>query len=185
MRVSDKISIVTATLPERKKFLEKMLNSVAEQIVLPAQHIVVEDNGEGFVKTVNKAVAMVNTEFFCLVDDDDIIYPNHVETLHNNLKADIVWTWCRVVGRDLSFNSFYEPGKLQIQPYIPSNMLMKTSLWNKMEGYRDKNHSEVPHPDWDMLRRCERSGATFLCVPEITWEYRFHGKNLSLNQIST
>jgi len=52
---------------------------------------------------------------------------------------------------------------------------MRTELWREQGGYRD-GHG---HPDWDMLRRCETAGATFLNIPEITWVYRFHGGNMS------
>jgi hypothetical protein len=81
-----------------------------------------------------------------------------------------------VQGRDWNPNQGYEPGKLQRENYIPSNMVMRTSLWREMGGYREG----VGHPDWDMLRRCESAGADFYNVPDVTWVYRFHGKNMSI-----
>lgn len=170
------LTLVTATLPERANLLREMLQSVTEQTVAPACHIVVRDHGAGFVNTVNRAVAMVDTEFFCLVDDDDLLLPDHVGTLTDNLVTDIVWTWCEVRGRDWNPNQGYEAGVLQSRNYIPSNMAMRTSLWRGLGGYRDG----VRHPDWDMLKRCESAGAEFVNVPEITWVYRFHGKNMSV-----
>ena len=170
------LTLVTATLPERAYLLREMLDSVAGQTISPACHIVMRDHGAGFVDTVNRAVAMVDTEFFCLVDDDDLLRAHHVETLGNNLVADIVWTWCEVTGRDWNPNQGYEPGVLQTRNYIPSNMAMRTALWRELGGYRDG----VGHPDWDMLKRCENAGAGFVNVPEITWVYRFHGANMSV-----
>lgn len=169
------LTLVTATLPERVDFLSEMLASVCDQIVQPAVHVVVRDDGRGFVDTVNRAVGMVDTDFFCLVDDDDLLLPRHVGVLTANLVADVVWTWVSVEGRNWNPNQGYVPGLLQEKNYIPSNMAMRTSLWHNLGGYRSGLH----HPDWDMLKRCEQAGATFHNVPEVTWVYRFHGGNMS------
>jgi len=185
LKRSDKITIVTTTLPSRSEMLKEMVRSLNEQNMKAADHIIVVDEGLGLVTSTNAAIEKVETEYFCIVDDDDILYPNHIETLHNNLTADIVWTWCKVVGRDISFSSGYTPGRLQREPYITNNHAMNTKLFRDMGGWRHKNVSEVPHPDWDMQRRCERNGATFLNIPEVTWEYRFHGNNISMGAIST
>jgi hypothetical protein len=172
------LTLVTATLPERAKMLNEMLETVSGQTVSPACHIVMRDYGAGFVETINRAVSMVDTEFFCLVDDDDLLFPNHVEKLSSKLEKpyDIVWTWCEVRGRDWSPNQGYQPGKLQTMNYIPSNMAMRTSLWRSLGGYREGKG----HPDWDMLKRAESAEADFLNIPEITWVYRFHGGNMSV-----
>jgi glycosyltransferase involved in cell wall biosynthesis len=171
-------TLVTATLPSRANLLTEMLTSVSQQTVPPANHIVMRDDGRGFVETVNRAVSLVDTDYFCLVDDDDLLLPNHVETLTKAIteSSDIVWTWTDVQGRDWNPNQGYEPGKLQRENYIPSNMVMRTSLWREMGGYR----KEPRHPDWDMLQRCESAGADFYNVPDVTWVYRFHGGNTSV-----
>jgi hypothetical protein len=172
------LTLVTATLPERANLLREMFNTVLGQTVQPACHVVMRDHGAGFVDTVNRAVAMVDTEFFCLVDDDDLLRAHHVETLSKAVdeSVDIVWTWCEVEGRDWNPNQSYAPGKLQTRNYIPSNMAMRTSLWRNLDGYRE-GHG---HPDWDLLKRAETLGARFLNIPEVTWVYRFHGGNMSV-----
>jgi glycosyltransferase involved in cell wall biosynthesis len=171
-------TLVTATLPSRAELLAEMLTSVSQQTLAPACHVVMRDDGRGFVGTVNRAVSLVDTDYFCLVDDDDLLLPNHVETLSKNITetTDILWTWTDVQGRDWNPNQGYEPGKLQTENYISSNMVMRTSLWREMGGYRDG----YGHPDWDMLKRCESANASFVNIPEVTWVYRFHGKNMSV-----
>jgi hypothetical protein len=177
MMPKSELTLVTATLPDREEFRREMFATIMDQTMKPATHIIVHDTGRGFVETVNFAVSQVTTEFFCLVDDDDLLKPHHVETLSNALNPfnDIVWTWCEVQGRDWNPNQGYEPGKLQTANYIPSNMAMRTSLWNRLGGYRE-GHG---HPDWDLLKRAENFGASFLNIPEITWVYRFHDSNMS------
>jgi glycosyltransferase involved in cell wall biosynthesis len=171
-------TLVTATMASRANLLAEMLTSVSQQSVPPANHIVMRDDGRGFVGTVNRAVSLVDTDYFCLVDDDDLLLPNHVETLSKAITdfSDIVWSWTDVQGRNWNPNQGYEPGKLQSENYIPSNMIMRTSLWREMGGYRQG----PKHPDWDMLQRCESAGADFYNVPEVTWVYRFHGQNTSV-----
>jgi hypothetical protein len=168
------LTLVTVTQEKRRAMLPEMQASVAAQTVLPSAHVIVWDRGAGFEATVNRGVGMVETEYYCLVDDDDLLKPNHVETLTANLTADVVWTWCEVVGRDWNPNSSYMPGVLQDRNYIPSNHAFRTSLFRDLGGYRVGRH-----PDYDFLRRAEALGAQFLNVPTVTWVYRFHGENMS------
>lgn len=169
------LTLVTVTHPRRRDFLSGMVASVAGQTVLPAAHLMVWDHGDGFEATVNRAVGMVETDYYCLLDDDDLLLPDHVETLTANLTADIVWTWTRVEGRDWNPNSGFVPGLLQNVNYIPSNHAFRTGLFRELGGYRQV----AGWADHDLLKRAESSGATFLNVPKVTWVYRFHGGNMS------
>jgi glycosyltransferase involved in cell wall biosynthesis len=169
------LTLVTVTQGKRRRMLPEMQQSVAEQTVLPAAHVVVWDHGAGFEATVNRGVSMVETDYYCLVDDDDLLKPDHVETLMSNLNADVVWTWCDVVGRSWNPNSEYVPGLLQNHNYIPSNHAFRTDLFRELGGYR----KTAGWADHDLLKRAEQAGATFLNVPKVTWTYRFHGGNMS------
>lgn len=169
------LTLVTVTQEKRRGMLPEMVATVADQTVLPAAHVLVWDRGSGFVASVNRAVSMVDTGYFCLVDDDDLLMPDHVETLVGSLSADVVWTWCEVVGRSWNPNSGYMPGVLQTQNYIPSNHAFRTQLFHDLGGYRPAGH-----PDHDLLARAEAAGASFLNVPKVTWTYRFHGGNMSI-----
>ena len=169
------LTLVTVTQEKRRSMLPEMQATVAAQTELPDAHIIVWDKGAGFEATVNRGVGMVETDYYCLVDDDDLLKPNHVQTLTSNLKADVVWTWCEVVGRSWNPNSGYVPGLLQHQNYIPSNHAFRTDLFRDLSGYR----TVAGWADHDLLKRAELAGATFFNVPEITWTYRFHGGNMS------
>jgi glycosyltransferase involved in cell wall biosynthesis len=169
------LTLVTVTQPNRRHMIGEMLATVTQQTVLPDAHVIVWDHGAGFEASVNRAVGMVTTPYFCLVDDDDLLLPNHVETLASNLHADVVWTWCEVTGRDWNPNSGYVPGLLQNHNYIPSNHAMRTGLFTRLGGYR----KTAGWADHDLLQRAEQQQATFLNVPQVTWVYRFHGANMS------
>lgn len=176
MVVTDQVTLVTVTLPERADFRVEMLRTVADQTVLPKAHVIEFDDGAGFVDTVNLAVSKVETEFFVLADDDDLLLPNHIQVLADNLVADVVWSWVEVRGRAWNPNSGYSPGRLSTENYIPSNFACRTSLFRNLGGYR----YDTEHPDWDWLQRAEGAGASFHNVPEVTWVYRFHGANMSI-----
>jgi hypothetical protein len=169
------LTLVTVTHPRRHRMLVELQQSISEQTVLPATHLVVWDHGLGFEATINRAVGMVDTGWYCLVDDDDLLKPDHVETLAGNLTADIVWTWCEVTGRAWNPNAPYEHGRLQRENYIPSNHAFRTGLFRDLGGYGVVRG----HADHDLLARAERAGATFLNIPRVTWTYRFHGGNMS------
>lgn len=169
------LTLVTVTMPSRAALLAEMLASVASQTVKPDTHVIVWDHGQGFSATCNYAVSRVDTEWFCFVDDDDLLMPDHVAVLSENLAADVVWTWCNVEGRNWNPNSSYTPGRLATGNYIPSNCAIRTKLWLELGGYGNERH-----PDWALLRAAEEAGASFLNIPRITWTYRFHGGNTSI-----
>ena len=169
--VASQITLITASMPDRSHLLADMLASVTAQTVLPSAHFIIIDD-RPLVPKLQELIAKVTTEYVVQVDDDDIIYPNHIETLDANLDADVVWTWCKVTGRDWSINEAYQPGVLQQRNYIPSNHARRISALEAVGGIAD--HAPYDFEDWNLLRRLELNSATFKNVPEITWEYR-HG----------
>jgi hypothetical protein len=165
-----RITIITASLPERSHLLAELTASVAAQNVMPAAHLIVIEDGP-IVPKLKRLQEMVDTEYWCQVDDDDILYPNHIEVLSQNLVADVVWTWCDVTGRNWNPNSGYMPGLLQHRNYIPCVYAGRKSKAMEVGGFMD--YSLGDYQDWNLLRRLESGGATFHTVPTITWNYRF------------
>ena len=171
------ITLVTPSLPSRAAMLEEMLESVAAQTRLPDQHLLDVSDGPMVPKLIG-LIDQVQVGWFCQVDDDDLLFPDHVWMLASNLRADVVWTWCEVVGRDWSPNAPYQPGRLQAENYIPSNCAIRVEAYRAVGGYREGSGR---HPDHDLLARLEQEGATFLNIPVVTWQYRFHGGNMSVS----
>jgi glycosyltransferase involved in cell wall biosynthesis len=168
--VAARITLITASMPDRSHLLAEMLASVAAQTVLPAAHLIIIDD-RPLVPKVQELLAKTSTDYVVQVDDDDLLYPNHIETLAANLDADVVWTWCDVTGRSWSLNETYQPGVLQSRNYIPSNHARKVSAVMDAGGINE--HGSGDYEDWNLLRRLETAGATFKNVPEVTWAYRF------------
>jgi hypothetical protein len=49
---------------------------------------------------------------------------------------------------------------------------MRTSVVRDLGGWSDDGLE-----DWDLYRRALEAGASFVCIPEVTWRYRFHDGN--------
>lgn len=169
-RVEPRLTLITPSMPDRSHLLAEMLASVAAQTVLPAAHFIIIDERRQVPKLA-ELLSKVDTEYVCQVDDDDIVYPNHVETLSANLGADVVWTWCDVTGRQWNPNQGYQPGVLQSRNYIPSNYAGRVAKFREVGGYLP--HDPGDFEDWNLLRRIESTGGSFYNVPIVTWNYRF------------
>lgn len=178
------ITVVTPTLPERSKLLAEAIGSVAGQTVRPAAHLIdVDLHRVGIPDIVNRLVERVETEWFLLLCDDDLLYPHHLETIAAHLdSADVVYTYCDVTGRQWSPNRPFGGRDLRHGNYIPSNAAVRTSVWRTLGGYRRSDRFE----DWDFWVRAVDAGARFQCVPETTWLYRFGDwGNVSLTGVPT
>jgi glycosyltransferase involved in cell wall biosynthesis len=176
-----RIAVITPAVPERFEMLRETLDCVEAQTLRPFLHLVgVDHERAGLTEMLNRlagAAIASGAEWVIEVDDDDLIDPDHLETLASAADdADVVYTWCRVEGRDWVPNSHFDADRLMTENFIPSNALVRGSLLQRLDGWR----SGVGHEDHDLWRRALVSGARFACVPRITWTYRFHGSNMSL-----
>ena len=177
MAVSDRITLITGSLPERSSLLCEMINSVSLQVVKPTQHLIAVDDSP-VVPKLNKLIEIASTEYVVQVDDDDLLYPNHVQVLNDNLVADVVWTWCDVTGRNWDPNQGYQKGVLANANYIPSNCAIRREALLAVGGHIETGG----HHDHWLLQRLEAAGYSFHNVPIKTWNYRFGvSKNTSLN----
>lgn len=174
-----RIAVLTAALPERLPLLTDCVASVNAQTLRPVQHVIgVDHERAGCAATMNRMLTSVDADWVALLADDDVFYPHHLETLACHVEtADIVYSWCDVVGRDWNPNRDFNPELLRLQNYIPSTSLIRKTLVDELGGWR----VEAAHgfEDWDFWVRALDAGACFHCVREITWQYRFHGGNQS------
>jgi hypothetical protein len=173
------ISILTATMPDRGRLFAEAAQSVAAQTMSPAAWYVGYDHENSGPSTIlNRLAASVDTEWLFRLDDDDILEPDHFDTLAPYLtdEADIVYSWCRVEGTlaKTAFQVEFDRQRLKYDNFIPSAACIRTSLFKQLGGYRqyeDIKH-RTRHEDWDFWLRAENEGANFVCVPIVTWTYR-------------
>mgnify|MGYP001606334449 FL=1 len=156
--------------------------SIATQTLQPVAHIIAIDyEHAGTAAMLNRMIGSAvatGAEWVALLADDDLAYPGHLETLASaSNSADIIYTWCDVHGRPgWNPNRLFDADALRAGNYIPGTVLMRTDLANNLGWRTDAAHG---FEDWNFWLRAIDWGARFACIPEITWQYRFHGTNIS------
>ena len=166
------ITVVIPSMPERADFLTQAQDSVYAQSLQPKETIwkVTEKRRGEFVRLTNELVQQVSTDWWVLLCDDDLFDPDHLETLAAQFgEADIVYSWARVEGYNVSWQRPFDAEDLRRGNYIPgSAAAIRTRLWELLGGYRD-----VIMEDWDFWVRALESGAEFRCVERATWTHRY------------
>jgi hypothetical protein len=192
-------------MPERADMLAEAVASVRAQTLAPAIHLVGIDHARrGIGRTLNALARGTDADWLARLDDDDLFDPNHLEVLASATdRGDIIYTWCRVearaVGRDMPSppsvlgpagwvpNQPFDADMLRERNYIPATTLIRRSLWETLGGWRLPGFGVAdlppdPHSteDWEFWLRALDAGATFECIPQVTWTYRYHGGNVWL-----
>jgi hypothetical protein len=175
------IVVVTTSLPERVDLRAECVASVAAQTLAPVAHFVHLDYARRgparCLNTLATAAAEIGAEWVAQLADDDVMLPHHLETLATRPDADIVYSWCKVEGRDgWNPNAYFDADRLRLENYIPATTLIRTRLCVELGWRPDAAHG---FEDWDFWLRALDYGAVFACIAEVTWLYRFHGGNAS------
>ena len=201
---------VTVLVPtfNRRRYLAEALASVVRQSYRNLQIIVIKDGGEdvndivnsfgderlifidrkenrGKAFSLNEALLRAEGKYVAYLDDDDLYYPNHIETLVNALEnnsdcqvaySDLYKVYCKVcpdgsrkvlskvveISRDFDrFFMLYYNHVLHVSLMHRKDLLEKTGLYNE-------NLKILI--DWDMTRRLVFF-SDFYHVPDITGEF--------------
>jgi glycosyltransferase involved in cell wall biosynthesis len=179
------ITVVTPTIPPRvcNGMLAASNTSVREQTLLPRGGISValDVDKVGAALTRQRALDSVRTEWVAFLDDDDWLYPSHLEVLYNLVTshdADYAYSWFD--GND----PFPMHRGRQMDPIQPHHttmtVLVRTDLAMDV-GFA--NHPDAPPAwsgeDWAFTLGCIARGARFIGTDEVTWHYNVHGGNTS------
>ena len=180
--MGERVVVVTASLPERHEYRAECIRAVEAQTVKPVAHVVMIDHERvGPAVVLNRMLAAAlacDADWIAQVADDDLLYPDHLQTLlEASAEADIVYSYCDVEGRDwFDPNAPFDAERLRQQNYIPATTLIRAELCRELGWRADSAHG---FEDWDFWLRALDAGARFVCVEQRTWLYRFHGANLS------
>ena len=201
------VSVIVPTF-NRPQYLSKALASVLQQSYRNLQVIVINDGGEdvsdiinsfrdprlifinrkenrGKPYSLNEALNRADGKYVAYLDDDDLYYPNHIETLVNTLEfktdcqvaySDFYKTYCRIssdgsrqvlskvveVSRD--FDRFF---MLLFNHVLHVCLMHRRDLIEKTGPYNEQLNILI---DWDMTRRLVFF-SDFHHVCEVTGEY--------------
>lgn len=186
------VTVVIPTIPTRPNKLVRAVKSAATQTQRPSDiSIAVDTDRRGSAATRNRALRRVTTAWVAFLDDDDYLYPEHLDVLlkHAELtKADIVYPGCHVIDPNSRpiplreewgrFGKPFDADVLRQMSYIPVTSLVRThlaqaALFGPPEGII------TPYDDWGFYLRLLDLGADFAHVAETTWVWSHHGQNTS------
>lgn len=199
--MSSDITVVIPHIAGRADRLAQAVHSVSLQTVAPEAVIIQYDHSrEGAATTRNKAIEKVNTTWTAFLDDDDILFPNHLEVCLNTALetgADLVYPYGSFPDRSdplaVSLNgAWVSPFGVPFGPeqewhmrhngnFIPVTHLCRTELVKKVGGFPQQNafNAKVSGDceDYGLLLALLDAGAKFVHAPVVTWAYNFHGSN--------
>lgn len=200
-----------------RQYIRNAIKSVINQTYRNWNLVVVNDGGEdvadiidefrdtrikyitaehkGKAHALNVGIRNSSGKFISYLDDDDILYPIHLEVLLKAAlegKKDFVYSdWYEVsldeynreIGRQFEFRQDVAPWMLIPQNYINHKCILhKRSLFIKAGTYDEELHVLI---DWDMIRRL-----SFTCPPHHLWSatserIRYYSKGSIDNRISS
>ncbi len=201
------VTIIVRT-KNRPALLREAIESLAAQRRRPAQVVVVNDGGASVADSVagfrdafavvleelpqsrgrsaaaNRGLALAGQELAGFLDDDDRLYPDHVERLvraHRSGPEAAVYSdavtvryrrdgevW-REARRELQYSLDFDPDYLLLANYIPIHTLLAPAALLRKVGAFDEGLAFSE--DWDLLIRVSAETA-FRHVRAVTCEYR-------------
>lgn len=180
MKYTPGITVVIPSIPPRRKFLNRALNSIAAQHEpAAAVSIAFDDQHLGAGPTRTRALRGVTTEWTAFLDDDDEFMPEHLAKLFAAAKeeeADVVWPWFEVIGGTDPFPGHRGHQLDPEQPHIfPITTLVRTEFAHQGEFPGSDITGDWIADDWPFWRQLQGAGAKFHHIPDITWRWHHHG----------
>lgn len=199
-----------------RKYIRHAIKSILDQTYQNWNLVVVNDGGEdikdlidefdddrikyivtehkGKAHALNVGITNSNGELIGYLDDDDILYPIHLEILikaASEGKKDFVYSdWYEVsldeddreIGREFEFRQNVTPWMLIRQNYINHKCILHTRSLLEKAGMYDEELDVII--DWDMIRRL-----AFLSKPYHVWgvtseRLRYYNKGVIENRIT-
>lgn len=204
------VSVIVPTF-NRPALLGSALQSILDQSFQDFEVIVVNDAGQdvssvvgslasakvrclshetnlGLAAARNTGIAAARGKYLAYLDDDDIYYPNHLETLVARLEQDgsfvaysdahrghleEVGGVSTVVRRDLPYSFDFDPVRILFENFIPVLCVMhRRECLEKVGGFNPLLHRLE---DWDLWIRMSRC-YPFLHVAKATCEFRWRAQ---------
>lgn len=184
------ITIVIPTIPPREAMLSRALSSVHAQTLQPLFTVIVHDEDrKGAPGNRQHGLDQVETEFVAFLDDDDELYPEHLEILRAEIgEADLVYPWFDVLGGTDPFPMFEgRPWTCEEPHQVPITFLARTKSvqsaggflkdWDE-DGSVDK-YGNREGEDYRLIQRMCQAGMDIRHINVRTWAWHHHASNTS------
>jgi hypothetical protein len=189
------VSVVIPTIPTRALLLQRAMESVYRQSVVPAMIMVRSDQTRlGAPQNRDLATEGVNTEWIAFLDDDDTLEPDHIRLLLAKAEktgASLVYPWFNVVGGGTDpFPQWEGVAWDNDEPHqVPVTFLVKTEAYREVGGFSqdwDASQEEDPGVDADgnragedyrFILRLADAGHKIVHLRKRTWNWNHHESN--------
>jgi hypothetical protein len=130
--------------------------------------------------TRNEMLKRVHTEYVAFLDDDDELFPDHIESLHDAAvltKADMVYPGCQFVSELGARREWplsrqgdpFNPNAIREVNWIPVTTLARTESVKKAGGFQ--NFPGTSFEDWGLWAKMVEMGMKIVHLPKMTWRY--------------
>jgi glycosyltransferase involved in cell wall biosynthesis len=176
------VSVITPSLPGRARELAECIQSIAAQTV-PVVHLIradVDRVGPAVIRSELLDEARTDLVAFC--DDDDLLDPDHVDTLTRAIDAtgaELAWSWHRTTGESPARTprprgvaeavAMMRAGR----NVIPVTVVARRQAILDAGAFQPMDRFE----DYALWLRMLDLGHRFAYVKRETWTYRFLGEN--------
>lgn len=172
------ITVLIPTIPGRRDLLDRAVLSAQRQTYPPARILLqLDQDREGAAATRNKALQQVDTEWVAFLDDDDVLYPEHLKKMARCARltgADVVYPGYDCTGEDPvgCFGLPFDGELLQHRNFIPVTTLCRTQAVLDAGGFRPHpdEHGD-PCEDWGLWLAMAERDAAFVHLPVRTWRW--------------
>ena len=188
------ITACIPSIPPRVTMLTRSIDSVVRQsFPVKAVSVALDTTHKGAAATRQSALDPVQTEWVAFIDDDDWMYPNHLEVLsraavENN--ADYVFSYYMVHDAQGNVMPDVDPLTHFGRSFDPTNphqttitTLVRTELAKSVGFYKPVDGQTVDGQTWgedyQFTLGCVAAGAKIIHVPERTWAWCHHEGNTS------
>lgn len=197
------VGVAIPSIPRRHKMAVEAVGSILTQSHAVDQVIVeVDHRRSGAAAARNRAWRSLATDWVAFLDDDDLMYPQHVAHLMGHARdtgADLVYPWFDVQmapgdtrepfdflfinGVSAEGHPFDDEAAETLRMaanFIPVTVLVRRELLEAVDGFPQPRSERWPHDaneDWGCWRSMLDSGATIAHLPERTWLWRWHAEH--------
>lgn len=181
------VTVCTATIPTRAELLKRATASVENQTLKPKAHLVKTDlNKVGGAAMIDLIAQEADTKYIMILDDDDELLPDHVESLYNAIiehDADLVYPHFRYATRgdgghlERFFNVPWDNSK----PHqVPLTWICRKDAFLECGGFSkdydpdsynvDSEGNRIGY-DFLFIQRMAKANKKIVHLPKVTWIY--------------